>query len=214
MSSHQAISNSNKPRSLKSCHFCLPFDLHNYCPSCGQAGKGDDPCVTNEQQCLLCKSFTEEQKLKIKNRRLYVRKQKLNSSKDELDLLGEPEVEDAFSGSHEDLENVAEQLYSSPSCPQPLRFEYLSLKMPQTVPTPGTALQNRIENKIEKSLGSQLNIQLQQEMGVLQVSIMEAMQSLREVDQISASDPKPGPSEQPDDLPSYPNTQPHNMQGT
>ena len=59
-------------------------------------------------------------------------------------------------------------------------------------------------------------------MGVFQASIMEAMQSLRveiksvtkapskaEVDQIFASDPKPSPSKQPDDLPSYPNTQPN-----
>ena len=121
MSSHQA--NTNKPRSLKYRHFCLPFDHHNYCPSCREAGKGDDPCITNEQQCLFCKSFTEEQKLKIKNRRRYVWKQKLNSSKDELDLLGYPEVEDAFLGSHEDLENAAEQLYSSPPDPQPLHFE-------------------------------------------------------------------------------------------
>ena len=115
MSSHQA--NTNNPRSLKCRHFYLPFDLHNYCHSCREAGKGDDPCVTNEQQCLLCKSFTEEQKLNIKNRRRYVPKQKLNSSKDELDLLGDPEVEDAFSGSYEDLENVAEPLYSTPLCP-------------------------------------------------------------------------------------------------
>ena len=43
--------------------------------------------------------------------------------------------------------------------PQPLRFETLSLKTPQTIlPTLGTALQNKIQNKIEKSLGSQLNI--------------------------------------------------------
>ena len=58
-------------------------------------------------------------------------------------------------------------------------------------------------------------------MGVFQASIKEAMQSLRdeiksvkkktsqaELDQISASDPKPGPSKQPNDLPSYPNTPP------
>ena len=45
--------------------------------------------------------------------------------------------------------------------PQPLCFETLSLKTPQTVPpTPGTALQNRIENKLEKNLISELNIQL------------------------------------------------------
>ena len=63
-------------------------------------------------------------------------------------------MEDAYSDSNKDLEHAAEQLYSSPPHPQPLRFESLSLKTPQTVPPiPGTALQNRIENKIEKSLG-------------------------------------------------------------
>ena len=60
-------------------------------------------------------------------------------------------------------------------------------------------------------------------MGVFQATIMEAMQSFRneiksvkkttskemEVDQISTSDPKPGPSKESDDLPSYPNTQPN-----
>ena len=46
--------------------------------------------------------------------------------------------------------HAAEQLYSSPPSPQPLCFESLSLKVPQTVPpNPGTALQNRIENKLE-----------------------------------------------------------------
>ena len=45
----------------------------------------------------------------IKNRRRYVRKQKVaNTSKDELDLLGD-DVE-VFSGSHADLEDTAEQL--------------------------------------------------------------------------------------------------------
>ena len=52
--------------------------------------------------------------------------------------------------------------FHTPPCPQPLHFETLSLQMPQTVPpTPGTALQNRFENKLEKSRGSQFNIQLQ-----------------------------------------------------
>ena len=58
-------------------------------------------------------------------------------------------------------------------------------------------------------------------MGVFQASMLEAMQSLRDefkavkdsseagVDQISASDPKPGTSKQTDDLPSHPNTQPN-----
>ena len=83
------------------------------------------------------------------------------------------------------------------------------------------ALQNRIESKVEKSLDAHFNIQLQQQMGVFQASMLEAMQSLRDkfktikkssevgVDQISTSDPKPGTSKQNDDLPSHPNTQPN-----
>ena len=83
------------------------------------------------------------------------------SKEDDLDLLGD-DVE-AFSGSQADLEGATENLFSSP-CPQPLRFE--SLRTPQTVPpTPGTALQNKIESKLEKCLGNQFNIQLQQQMG-------------------------------------------------
>ena len=71
-----------------------------------------------------------------------------------------------FSGSQEDLEGAAENLFSSPPRPQPLRFESLYLKVPQTVqPTPDTALQHKIESRLEKSLGSQFNIQLQQQMG-------------------------------------------------
>ena len=62
MSTHQA--SSNKSRSLKCPHLCLPFDSHNYCPSCREAGKGDDPCVTNEKLCNICSAFTEEQLMK------------------------------------------------------------------------------------------------------------------------------------------------------
>ena len=70
-------------------------------------------------------------------------------------------------------------LFSSP--PPPLRFESLSLKTPQTVPpTPGTALQNKIESRLEKSLGNQFNIQLQQQMSVFQVSVLEAIMTLRD----------------------------------
>ena len=75
-------------------------------------------------------------------------------------------------------------------------------------PTPGTALQQKLETKLEKSLGSRLDIQLDQKMGAFQANILEAMKSLREdfqkslsktssqveVDQISASASKPGPS--------------------
>ena len=53
---------------------------------------------------------------------------------------------EAFYGSQADLEGAADNLFSSPPRPQPLRFKSLSLKTPQTVPpTPGTALQNKIE---------------------------------------------------------------------
>ena len=102
-----------------------------------------------------------------------------NTSKDDLDLLGDDG--DACSGSQADLKGAAENLFSSPPSPQPLRFESLSLKTPQTVPpTPGTALQNKIEGKLEKSLGSTFHIQLKQEMGVFQASMLEAMKSLRD----------------------------------
>ena len=90
-------------------------------------------------------------------------------------------------------------------------------------------LPHKIESKLEKSLGTQFNIQLQQQMGVFQVSMLEVMQSLREefqtmkkasevgVDQTSASASKPGTSKQTDELSSplnqnlktqQPNTQP------
>ena len=117
----------------------------------------------------------------IKNRKRYVRKQKADTSRDnDLDLLGDEDV-DSFTGSQADLECAAEQLFASPPRPQPLRFESLSLKTPaKTVPpTPGTALQQKIESKLEISLGSHFNIQLQQ-MGVFQASMLEAMQSLRD----------------------------------
>ena len=96
-----------------------------------------------------------------------------------------------------------------------MRFESLSLKTPpKTVPpTPGTALQLKIESILEKSLGSQFNIQLQQQMGVFQASMLEVMKSLRdefqsfkkmskelEVDQTSTSASKPGTSKQTEDL--------------
>ena len=172
MPSHQT--SSDKPRSSKCRHFCFVFETHNYCPTCTEAGKGDDPCVTNEKPCNICSVFTEEELIKIKHRCRYVRKQKVfdtcNTSKDDdLDLLG------AFSGSQADLEGAAENIFSSAPHPQPLRFESLSLRTLQTVPpTPGTALQNKIESKLEKSLVNQFSIQLQQHMGVFQASMLEA----------------------------------------
>ena len=80
-----------KPRSLKCHHYFLYFDLHNYCPTCRESGKGDDPCVTNNSVCTICNSFTEKQRNNIHNRSRYVRKQKTvaDTSKDEADLLGD-----------------------------------------------------------------------------------------------------------------------------
>ena len=178
MSSHQA---SAKPRSSKYRHFCFSFDLHNYCPTCRESGKGDNLCVTDQAPCNICKDLSAEQHAKIKNRRRYTRKQKsdVNTSKDDLDLLGDDE--ESFTGSQADLEGAAENLFSAPPCPQPLRFEALSLKTPHNVPpTPGTALQNKIENRLEKSLGNTFNIQLKQEMGLFQASMLDAIKSLRD----------------------------------
>ena len=141
---------------------------------------------------------------------------KCNTSKDdELDLLGN-DVE-AFSGSQADLEGTAKNLFSSPPYPQPLHFK--SLRTPQTVPpTPGTALQNKIESKLEKSLDNQFK--MQQQIGVFQASMLDAMKSLREemqsmkkaskveVVQISASTSKAGPCKQSVELPN-PNSQPN-----
>ena len=111
-----------------------------------------------------------------------MRKQKADTSKDdELDLLGDEDME-YFTGSQADLEGAADNLFASPPCPQPLHFESLSLKAPAKTlpPTPGTALQQKIKSKLEKSLGSQFNIQLQQQMGVFQASMLEAMKSLQD----------------------------------
>ena len=84
-------------------------------------------------------------------------------------------MEEIFSGSHEDLEQTAQQLYSSPPQTQHLGLEALSIKTPQQVPpTPDTALLK----KIEKSLGSHLHIRLQQQMRVFEAAIMETLNKL------------------------------------
>ena len=74
-----------------------------------------------------------------------------DSSKDEVDLLGDLDMGEIFSGSHEELRKTARQIYSSPPQTQHLGLEALSLKTLQPVPpTPGTVVQK----KIEKLLGS------------------------------------------------------------
>ena len=194
MSLHQA--NKDKPRAQKCRHFCFSFDTHNYCPTCREAGKGDDPCVTFEAPCHICTSLSDEQLQKIKNRKRYLKKQKAEtSSKDELDLLGEGDG-DSFNGSNADLESAADNLFTSPPRPQPLAFSSLSLKTPAKAvpPTPGTVLQNKIQRNLEKSLGDSLNIHIQQQMGSFQASMLEAFQSLREelaVKKSAEVDPSP-----------------------
>ena len=132
--------------------------------------------------------------------------------------------EESFTGTQADLEGAAENLFSSPPRPQPLHFETLSLKTPHHVPPiPGTALQNKIETRQEKSLGSSLNIQIKQEMWVFQASMLETMKSLRdeilsfqktsESGVVKTSDsaqakPLPGTSSQPDPPPRTSNLSP------
>ena len=134
MSSHQT--NKDKPRSIKCRHFCFAFDSHNYCPTCRESGKGDDPCVTLESPCEICASFTELL-IKITHRKRYVKKRKrdtTSSKDDELNLLGDEDVE-SFTGSHADLESASDNLFTSPPRPQPLPFSSLSIKIPaKTVP--------------------------------------------------------------------------------
>ena len=70
-------STGNRSRALKCRHFCNPWDLHNYCATCRESSKGDDYCVTGKGKCMVCASFTEEQKQKIINRKRYVKKIRL-----------------------------------------------------------------------------------------------------------------------------------------
>ena len=114
MSTHQT--NKDKPRAQKCRHFCFSFDLHNYCPTCRESGKGDDPCVTFEVPCDICASFTDDQMNKIQHREHYIKKQKADASNakdDELDLVGEGDG-DSFTGSNADLESAADNLFTSP----------------------------------------------------------------------------------------------------
>ena len=111
MSSHQT--SKDKPRAAKCNHFCNSFDTHNFCPTCREAGKGDDPCVTNASSCNICASFTEEQLTKISHRKQYSKKEKKQKAEDVgSDLLGDNSVE-SFTGSQADLELAADRLFTS-----------------------------------------------------------------------------------------------------
>ena len=146
MASHQA--SRDKPRAAKCNHFCHPFDTHNFCPTCREAGKGDDPCVTLVSSCTICSSFTEEQITKISHRKRYSKKSDKKDKAEDTgsELLGDNSIE-SFGGSQAELEMAADRLFTSPPCPQPLSFEALSSRTPaRTVaPTPGTALQLKVQ---------------------------------------------------------------------
>ena len=96
-------------------------------------------------------------------------------------MLGDNSIE-SFEGSHAELEVAAERHFTSPPRPQPLAFEALSLTTPaRTVPpTPDMALQQKVESNLEKSLGSRLDMQIDQKMGAFQANILEAMKNFRE----------------------------------
>ena len=78
---------------------------------------------------------------------------------------------------------AADRLFTSQPRTQPLSFEALSLRTPaRTVPpTPGTALQLKVQANLQKSLSSRFDIQMDQKMGAFQASMLEAFNSLREV---------------------------------
>ena len=180
MSSHQ--SNKDKPRAAKCNHFCHPFDHHNYCPTCREAGKGDDPCVTLLSPCTICSSFTDEQLAKITHRKRYSKKSDKNKAEDiDAELLGDNSLE-SYGGSQAELKVAANRLFTSPPHPQPLSFEALSLRTPaRTIPpTPGTSLQQKVQANLEKSLSSRFDIQMDQKMGAFQASMLEAFNNLRE----------------------------------
>ena len=173
----------NRSRALK-CHFCNPWDLHNYCPTYRESSKGDDNSVTGKGKCMVCASFTEEERQKIINRKRYVKKDKAeisDISKDKSELLGEPDQGDIFEGSLQELEQATHNIYQSlpkPSNfilgdprPQVLGLDNLSLRTPQHVPE---TLSTTLQCKIEKSLGGQFP----EQMGSIQRSMMDAFNKL------------------------------------
>ena len=95
---------------------------------------------------MVCTSFTEEQRQKIAKRKRYVKKDKAvvsDLSKDESELLGEPDRGDIFEGYQQEFEQAARSIYQSPPKPsnvilgdprtQVLGLDNLSLRTPQHV---------------------------------------------------------------------------------
>ena len=116
-------STPSKGFSAKCHHFCCEFDCHNYCPTCKEAGKDDDSCVTGLFPCTICQSFSDESRLKIINRKQYHSKRnvdKVDTSREESEVLGKSEAP-MFSGTQAGLENSADKgLYQS--CLETLKY--------------------------------------------------------------------------------------------
>ena len=153
---------------------------------------------------------------KISHRKCYAKKSDKKDKAEDLgsDLLGDNSFE-SFGGSHTELEVAADRIFTSPPRTQPLSFEALSIRNPaRTVPpTPGTALQLKVQANLQKSLSSHIDLQMDQKMGVFQASMLEAFNNLREdfqkslqkqreVDQTSSSASKPNAPSKDLDQPS------------
>ena len=62
--------------------------------------------------CIVCQSFSDEQKNKIKNRKRYHRKDKADTSREEFELFCDPEAgEPMFLGSQQELKSSAQAFY-------------------------------------------------------------------------------------------------------
>ena len=92
-------------------HFMADWDDHHYCPKCRDDFKGDDPCA-NSSDCLICSSFSEEQKKKIRNRNRYKSKKDQNSSVF-VDNNKEGSIDDSLLDEDESAVSVASQVLSS-----------------------------------------------------------------------------------------------------
>ena len=181
--------------------FCQPFDSQNYCPICREADERDDPCVTFISPCEICALFTEEQQTKITHRKDILKGTRNLSKMMRMTIYWVIILLNLLGGLQAELQVAAERLFTSPPHPQPLAFEALKTPAHIVPPTPGTALQQKLETRLEKSLRCRIDIQIYQKMGSFQANMLEAMKSLRvdfqkskqvEVNQTSTSISKPG----------------------
>ena len=88
-------------RALGCGHPTYDWDTHLFCYPCRDKGKGQDVCVTsNEEDCFNCLQFTSDQKRKLRSK----------SKKKVKDVVVSKEVEDTLLGQNLMLLNVPLQL--------------------------------------------------------------------------------------------------------